>query len=59
MKMIVDHSSQEERAHHTPRATWRSPSVSQEAEGMRGKVWAGAFNCGFHGKEWVRQGKQA
>lgn len=49
------HQSQKEGACH---AIQRGTRVGQEAEGARGKCGQGLY-CGFHGKEWVKQGKQS
>ena len=55
----ITHSSQERE--YTPchqGATERRTRVGQEAEGEVGTV-ARCLYCGFHGKQWTRQGKQA
>lgn len=38
--------------------TQRTPWVGHEVEGGR-TVGKNLYHCGFHRKEWVRQGKKA
>lgn len=42
---------------HARQGALGSPGVCQEAEGVRGDMGK-SLNCGFHGKDLARQGKQ-